>query len=143
MMDNSNYTDNCSQLFHCNDCDFETHIQSRLSLHRVKKHPRCIDDNIKSINVVVEYPKGKSFYCCICGTIIGSLANFPRHCLTSHTPKYLSIYHVYAPSATPLSTQQKAQEFTSNGHTSYHPHSRSTNHPLNSSYHLWITTTHK
>lgn len=83
-MEKSNYPDNCSQTFHCNDCDYETHIQSRLSLHRVKKHPHCIDDNIKSINVVVKYPKGKSFYCCICDTIIGSLANFRRHCQTSH-----------------------------------------------------------
>ena len=70
----SNVPNNCPVgLFHCKECKFVSDSQGGLGVHRVKKHKASDCDNIHSVSVICEYPKGKPFYCCICDTITGQI----------------------------------------------------------------------
>ncbi|CAB4026599.1 ---NA--- [Paramuricea clavata] len=76
---------NCTNSsYKCNECEFVSDSQGGLGVHRVKKHKANGCDNINSVSVVCEYPQGKSFYCCICNTIIKSWPNFKRHYKNIH-----------------------------------------------------------
>ncbi len=70
--------------FFCNDCSFISESQGGLGVHCVKKHKVETPDDVKSVSVICEFPKGKSFYCCICNTIIKSWPNFKRHYKNIH-----------------------------------------------------------
>ena len=85
-MDESDYntTSGPNEQFFCNDCSFVSDSQGGLGVHCVKKHKVEVPDDVKSVSVVCEFPKGKSFYCCICNTIIKSWPNFKRHYINIH-----------------------------------------------------------
>ena len=68
---------NCD-FIQCPNCKFISTSQG-LGVHRAKMHNISVSDNITVINVVREYPEGKSFYCCLCDVTIGSFPNFKRH----------------------------------------------------------------
>ena len=90
----SNVPNNCSVgLFHCKECKFVSGSQGGLGVHRVKKHKASDCDNIHSVSVICEYPKGKPFYCCICDTIIKSRPNFTRHFRAIHPNTPLLLLH--------------------------------------------------
>ena len=68
----------------CPDCDRICASQGNFGLHRSKMHKTKVPENIKSVNIVRLFPEGKSHYCCLCNTIIGSFPNFKRHFTTVH-----------------------------------------------------------
>ena len=80
-----NTSNNIGELFKCMECDYVSESQGGLGVHRVKKHRNSILDNIESVCVTCEYPKGKSFYCCLCDNIIKTWPNFMRHFKNVHT----------------------------------------------------------
>ena len=63
---------------------FFSTLQGGLGVHRVKMHNISVPDNITVINVVREYPEGKSFYCCLCDVTIGSFPNLQNHYSNIH-----------------------------------------------------------
>ena len=75
----------------CPDCDRICASQGNLGLHRSKMHKPKVPGNIKSVNIVRLFPEGKSHYCCLCNTIIGSFPNFKRHFSTAHKGISLNI----------------------------------------------------
>lgn len=75
----------------CPDCDRICASQGNLGLHRSKMHKIKVPDHIKSVNIVRLFPEGKSHYCCLCNTIIGSFPNFKRHFSTAHKGISLNI----------------------------------------------------
>ena len=74
---------NCD-FIQCPDCKFISTSQGGLGVHRAKMHNVIVPDSITIINVVREYPEGKSFYCCLCDVTIGSFPNFKRHYSNIH-----------------------------------------------------------
>ena len=66
-------------------CEFVSDSQGGLGVHQVKKHKASDCDDIHSVSIICEYPKGKSFYCCICDTIIKSWPHFTRHFRAIHS----------------------------------------------------------
>ena len=71
--------DSQSPFVKCTDCSFITTTQGHLGIHRSKMHHAVVPDHIKSVNIVRLFPEGKSYYCCLCDSIIGSFPNFKRH----------------------------------------------------------------
>ena len=70
--------------YKCRECEFVSDSQGGLGVHRVKKLRDNVCENIQSVSVVCEYPKGKTFYCCLCDNIIKSWPNFTRHFRNIH-----------------------------------------------------------
>ena len=68
----------------CPDCSFISFSQGGLGVHRSKLHNISIPDNVDCLYVERIFPEGKSIYCCLCDTTIGSIANFRRHIKSKH-----------------------------------------------------------
>ena len=75
----------------CPDCDRMCASQGSLGLHCSKMHKTNVPGNIKSVNIVRLFPEGKSHYCYLCNTKIGSFLNFKRHFTTTHDGISLNI----------------------------------------------------
>ena len=78
--------------FECSDCDFIGKSSQGLGVHRSKKH-NCKNSsfpNVKSVSVIREYPENRSFYCCLCNSIVLNYNHLSRHFKNLHPAINLS-----------------------------------------------------
>ena len=72
--------------FKCTDCNFVAKSSQGLGVHRSKKHnvADSLSMNVVSVSVVREYPERRSFYCCLCDSIVVNFQHFTRYFKNLH-----------------------------------------------------------